>query len=537
MAETPRPTRQQLEKIAANLTAVEKREILRGLMSRQAHQQATATKLEPTARELEVAKILKDEEAFDKQRDCFWGPHKRKAIRCTRRAGKTVGIAIKIIHDMLVNPKSRHLYLALTADNARSYIWQDIRMLCDKYDLTDKVFAFNETRLWIQHVRGRGLAIFAGANDKKQVEKYRGQKWNNAIIDEAGTYPESILRYLVQEVIGASLRDMSGTFILAGTPGRVPVGFWYDAYMGRFWNDEKQLGWKPFFWSLQDNPYLSADAKNYDLICVEDGLTRQDPRFIREYLGQPAIGDDALVFKYDPTRNVFDGQLPTGHNWKYLAGCDFGWEDESSISVVAYALTTRTVYVMETWAKNHAHAEEIARQLFSLKQKYPISRIIGDIGGAGKFYQQNLARDYGLHVEAAQKMEKLNHIEFMNSAFLRGDIKIRKDDQVCEEYLQVAWNEDHDDIANHSKDNRVIATLYSWRAANNIAGKRLPTKEVPADLQTLALNAKLETLRGNNDSNKKPHWFTSGNPSFDVFRTNQRYPGRALGGGRNPYSR
>lgn len=526
-----RLTTHQLREIAEKLSPVEKREIFRHLVARQSHQESEAKRADPTKRELEVAELLRTKEAFQIQRDVFWAPHKRKAIRCTRRAGKTVGIALKILHDMLAYPSSRHLYLALTADNARSYIWQDIRMLCDKYDLTGKVLKFDETRLWIKHVRGGGLAIFAGANDKKQVEKFRGQKWSMAIIDEAGTYPESILRYLVQEVIGASLRDMSGTFILAGTPGRVPVGFWYDAYIGRFWNEEKQLGWKPYFWSLQDNPHLSADAKNYDLICVEDGLTRQDPRFIREYLGQPAIGDDALVFKYDPTRNVFDGQLPTGHVWKYLAGCDFGWEDESAVAVVAYALTTRQVYIMETWAKRHAHADELARELFRLKKLYPIHRVIGDIGGAGKFYQQSLSRDYGIAVEAAQKMEKLNHIDFMNSAFLRGDIKIKKADPICEEYLQVAWNEDHDDIANHSKDNRVAAALYAWRAANNFAGKRIKTPEIPADLQTLAANAKIDTLRGNNER-EQPHWFNAGNPSFDAFRPHQRNP-YLRGNGRN----
>jgi PBSX family phage terminase large subunit len=515
-----------------------RRKLLEELVNRQGHERRGAERVLPSERELLVAQKLRDEETFPIQRECFWGPHKRKAILCSRRSGKTYGLALLALYTMLVNPKARILYLAQTGDSARSYIWKDLRDLCDKYDLTDKVFKFNETRLWIGHIRGRGVAIFAGANDRKQVEKYRGQKWDIAVIDEAGVYPDETLKTLCTEIIGASLRDLGGTFIVSGTPGRVPHGYWHQLSTGTFWNEEKQQGWKDFFWTLQDNPHLPAEAKDHETICFEDGLTRQDPRFIREYLGKWHLGEDGLMFKFDPRQNVWSGEpkdLPREHVWNYLLGCDFGYEDESALAVVAWSTTTKTTYIMETWAKNRTMTDGIAREIFRLRGKYPIKRMVGDIGGAGKFYQQALLKDYKLFIEKANKTEKLDHVDFQNSAMMRRDYYVPKEDMLAAEYLQIAWNADRTDAHNHSKDNRAMAALYAWRTAYYMAGKKQLSKPVPTDLQEMALHEKMQALGSNNDKPKTPWYAQSIAP--DLGQSNRTTPGSLGSWGTSPAPR
>jgi hypothetical protein len=507
------------------LNAIEQRAVLRELVRREAHQRAAEEGRQPTTRELLSAQQMLDE-MFPEQRAFFTDPAKRRVGFCTRRAGKTTGAARYLLHVLLLNPGSLALYIAQTSQMARMYIWRELKKLVEQYELP---FSFNETNLWMIHTRGGGMLVLKGADKADEIDKLRGPKWKLAILDESASFG-AFVENLIIEVIGPALRDEGGHLLLLGTPGPHPSGLFYEASEGI----RKDRNGKPIYtvhrWSLEQNPFLPPDAKDLDLICAEEGLTLEDPRFRREYLGLWTLNNETLMFRFDLKRNVYEGVPPPEHQWITLLGCDFGWEDESAIVCMAVSYTSPTVYILETWAKKHAYSDMVAREIRRFRDLYQPSRIVGDTGGYGKGTAVHLARDYQIHIEQAKKNEKLNHVEFMNSAFLRGDVKVKKGDPLCDEYLQLPWNEQKTDAHNHARDNRAMAALYVWRVANNYANKKKKKLAKPTDSNEIAQHEKLVALDHNNG--KKEPWFLSGTAAVSIgsghappFRGGMRGPG------------
>lgn len=280
------------------LTDLEKRAILREFMEREKRAAAMGAASQPTPAELEKADELEREMKKFALRYAFYfgSKKKRRCGKCTRRAGKTMGAAYYYLIRMLRNPRYRALHLSVTAGNCREYIWPELKQIVADHDLP---FEFNETNLRLTHKRSTGRVLFRGADSAKEVEKYRGFKWDTVTMDESGTFGEKMER-LVVSVIGPSLRDNDGELLLIGTPGYLPVGLFYEVSSGL------RKNWENHFWTLNDNPYLSPDAKDLDLIIEEEGFSGyEDPRFIREYRGQYCIDTESQMFTYDPAVNSY----------------------------------------------------------------------------------------------------------------------------------------------------------------------------------------------------------------------------------------
>lgn len=461
--------------MADTLNDIERRKLLQEYERRQRLKDRASDQFKATEGELRLAQALR-EQMFPKQRAFFEDPARRKVGFCTRRAGKTIGVGHDGTATLLENPNALLLYMAQTLEACRTYIWRELKMLVAKYNLP---FEFNENSLTMKHTRGTGMLILKGADNEKAVDKLRGPKWLRVYLDESGHFG-AFMENLIVEVIGPALRDQNGTLILIGTAGRKQEGLFYEAAHGIRKNSDGTPIFKVHRWSLQDNPFLSEDAKNMDLIMAEEGFTAEDPRFLREYMGVWAASDTERVWSgYSAKKNdceVFAGSdLPREHKWEFLIGADFGWADENALVVLAYARTTKTIYVLESWGKARCFTDEIAAKMMEFRGKYGARRIVGDCGShGGVIIQKQLARDYGIYVEAAKKTEKYTYIEFMNSALRRGDLLIARGDAVAKEFLEVAWDETKTKIGNHEKDNRGMATTYGWRAAYNLAGTVKP---------------------------------------------------------------
>lgn len=453
----------------AQLSDVEKRAILKELAARDKSKATTASILQPTKRELAAADKLVAS-MFPAQRAFYTSSAKRRVGFCTRRAGKTLGAAKLFLATLLRHPTQLCLYLAQTARMSRLYMWKELRRICIEEDLP---FTFNETSLWMAHNRGMGKLILAGADKADEIEKFRGPNWRLAVLDEAASFGAHI-ENLIMEVIGPALRDHGGHLLMIGTAGKHKEGVFYEAAHGL--RKRKSTGeplWELHKWSLVDNPYLDADARDLDLIMDEEGFSGpDDPRFKREYLGEWDIGDGERLFAYTAEANDFDGPLPGRHDWRYWAGVDFGWHDPSAIVVAAWAPTCRQVYMVETWSDSHQYADDIASHLLELKARYGITRFIGDTGGYGKGPAEQIRRDYAIYIQTAQKGDKINFIEFVNSAFLRGDIKVRAGGQLAKQLGRVAWNESRTNAGNHARDDICMAMCYVWRAVKNAGAGR-----------------------------------------------------------------
>lgn len=406
---------------------------------------------------------------FDSYED---GKNRLRVARCTRRAGKTTGAAIKILVTIMRNPRAMCLYVAKSTTIVKDQIWPELHRIVAEYDLP---FAFHETELRMYHTRSTGRAIFRGAGDMTNISKLRGLGIGGnfvlAILDESGHFGAGT-EALVVGGIGPGLRDRGGEMLLIGTPGDYPEGLFYAASEGLLPN------WLRRRWTLQDNTFLDAHAKDPQVIMDEEGLTADDPLYIREYLGEYALNLKTMMFAFDPKVNTYDGARTANHE-VYL-GLDFGWTDETAIVALAWSKYTRDMYVLESWAASQQTSDDVAVHLSQFIAKYAPSRILGDPGGAATIGA--IWKDYKIFIEGAKKMEKLQHVEFMNAAFRKKELWVAAKDPLCQELPRILWNETKTDAHNKAKDNRAFACLYAWRAAKDQAGK---LKE------TISLNARL----------------------------------------------
>lgn len=468
----------------------------------------------PTKRELECARALRAL-WFPQQRAFFESPATRRVAFTTRRGGKTVGLAIWFAVELLENPGGLSLYLAQTNKAVKAYMWRELKKFKDQYDLP---FVFNESNLWVKHARGGGLIILSGADKADYIENFRGPKWRKVALDESATFG-AMMENLVLEVVGPALRDEGGHLVMVGTAGRKKEGLFYEACHGL---RKRKSNGKPVYelheWTLQDNPHLSKDAKDLDLIIDEEGFGGyDDPRFQREYLKIWNIGDSERIFAYKPVHNDYDA-LPEGHQYRFLLSTDFAWNDDTAIVAVAYSPTDPVIYFHDCWSKNHQYADDVAARIIEWRQVYGAKRYVGDVGGYGKAVAVQLQRDYGIHIEPAKKMEKLSYVEFLNSAFMRGDVKVRRGAcaKLANQFLTVGWNETRTDAGNHEKDDLVFAATYGWRAAKfSGAGKQALTQQAALTpdqrAQAFATREKLEALRAvDHDRNEKWYLQTNG---------------------------
>lgn len=454
------------------LSKMAEREILKELLQREERLSSRKVASKPSEGDLEKAKQLL-KAMFLQQRDFFFDSASEGRLRvgcCTRRSGKTTGAALKFLINLVLNPRSLALYVAKSTTLIRETIWPELKTLVAEYDLP---FEFHETQLRMGHTRSTGRVIFRGASDTSQLDKLRGLgvggNFNLAILDESGHFGAEMEK-LVSSVISPSLRDCNGELLLIGTPGYYPEGLFYEASQGL------RPNWVKRRWTLQDNPFLKPRAKNLKAIQEDERLTPDDPIFVREYLGEYCLNTKVQMFEYDPARNSFQGLPPVGLT--YYLGVDFGWVDETAIVALGWCPTSRQMYAVESWAASEQTADMVAGKLVDFQRKYLPKRIIGDTGGYGKGIAMPIWQDYGIFIEQAQKLEKLNHVSFMNAAFRRGDLFVKLGDPLSAELPKVLWAENKKDAHNRAKDNRSMALLYSWRAANDIAGKTALLKKL-----------------------------------------------------------
>ena len=73
---------------------------------------------------------------FDKQVEFFRGKGVRfRTAVCSRRAGKTVGIAADMIDAALDEDEANLLYITITQQQARAIIWSDLIKIVEEYEL------------------------------------------------------------------------------------------------------------------------------------------------------------------------------------------------------------------------------------------------------------------------------------------------------------------------------------------------------------------------------------------------------------------
>lgn len=395
----------------------------------------------PVAPKFDLDAIL-----FPKQRAFVRDSSKWRTAVCSRRAGKTIGAAAALIDSALSHPGSANLYITRSRKNAKRIFWTPLKKLIRDNKLDAEP---NESDLCIKF--GNGSRIYlAGANDRDAIEDQRGDGMAMVVIDECQSLP-AYLENLVDEVLVPALMDYDGSLILIGTPGPVPVGYFFDATQSEAWSHHH--------WTVHDNPHILAKsgktpAQHLQAELVRRGLSEADPVIQREWWGKWIHDPNSLVFRFDGNRNTYT-ELPSATGWEYVIGIDLGYEDADAISVLGWHPKSPNVWQVEEHVLNKQTVTQLGETLRPLLSRYqPVSTVI-DSGGLGKKIAEELSARLGIHLKAAEKTRKIEYIELVNDALRTGRLQVRPESRFASDALLIEWDRNRS-----TPDRRVISDRY-----------------------------------------------------------------------------
>jgi PBSX family phage terminase large subunit len=281
-----------------------------------------------------------------------------KTAVCSRRAGKTIGIAADMISTCTNEPNVICLYLTLTFKNARSILWPDLKKILQDFKIECRI---DDQRLEIKFPNRSEIRL-GGAKDEAEIEKYRGWKLRKVYLDEMQSF-RPYVKYFINDILLPALRDLRGSLLITGTPGPIPAGPFYE------YATSPNLAHHT--WTAFDNPHMhNPPTKDLNVTLAEErlmkGIDENDPGYIRETYGKWVEDLDSLVFKFSKDRNNTT-YLP--NDLTYIMGIDIGYEDADAIAILGFDYKHDTVYLVEEVIKNKQTISDLVKQIQILNAK------------------------------------------------------------------------------------------------------------------------------------------------------------------------
>ncbi len=251
------------------------------------------------------------------QRDAALDDALRIALLVGRGGGKTTVLRVRALIKITSIARARVIYAATSRPEAERLNWEPLKQLVDDLGLRDE-FVFNEGKLRVTCKRTGGTYQLVGIDDKKEVNKYRGQPFNEVQVDETASHDPKLLAMFLDRAVGPRLGERHGCIVLAGTPGEVLYGRFYDVTrkggeMHRPYalRDEPEfadwIGWSSHAWSMLDVLAL-PDAHRYPALLLNweaalvekrrQGWSDTNPIWMREYLGLWARDHTTAMYAY-----------------------------------------------------------------------------------------------------------------------------------------------------------------------------------------------------------------------------------------------
>lgn len=378
------------------------------------------------------------------------------AAICPRRAGKSFAGAMMALIVGEANPGSISIIISLNLKQLKRLYWQGgpsgLFTIAAKFKLN---LSYHHSMLRWEHENG-SIGYLMGAEDEEQLEVLRGLEADLYLIDECKSFAPARLRKLLVEIIAPQRASRQGRVVMIGTPGFVTAGpFWeatcpqakdkdgkpFHVNHGKkdpHGRDAHRLRlWSRHSWTLQDNSAMPHQWDEALLEKARNGWTDDNPIWRREYLGEWTSSSDGLVYTYvdakgqgisnwRPERSDDNpcGLPAEGAPWRLIGGLDLGFQAPTAFVIAAYSSKLGELRHVHDESHPHMLIDDVADMLRRAYDRYgTIEMIYADAGNLGVMVVQSLAAK-GFPIEKAEKREKFDHIELINSAFARGEIKI-----------------------------------------------------------------------------------------------------------------
>lgn len=429
--------------------------------------------------------------------------------QCSRRAGKTNGLAIRFFKTLERHPKSQCIYLALTRDSARDIMWPVLHEINDKYKQGCK---FLDSKLTMIHPNGAKL-ILLGADMKNFIKRIKGRKFPGVGVDEAQDFGPH-LQSLIDDVLTPSIADyVDGWLAVTGTPGPVPQGYFFDVTRNR------KYGYSHHEWTIMENPFMPNPGHFISELCAKREWADNHPTLLREYKNQWVLDVKSLWINYSETVNHYP-QLPTlpaPHKYNYIMGIDIGFKDADAIAILAWSDAAPTVYLVEEVITAKQGLTELVEQVQALQKKYNPDKMVIDEGGLGKKLAEEMRRRYQIPVQAADKARKQENVEILNDTLRLGRFKAKGASRFAKDsYLvQIDWDKSSPGkivIRKNPHSDIIDAVLYAFKESPAFTYEAPPkkpaigTKEWAEAQETGMFDAEMDKMREEQEVNERMGW-------------------------------
>jgi hypothetical protein len=430
--------------------------------------------LEKAKREKQLAKSKQFDltDGFDKQNNFITDNSRFIAAQCSRRAGKSSGLAIKFFKTLEKHPGAQCIYLALTREAAFSIMWNLLIEFNEFYKLG---CTFTESRLTMNHPNGSKLRLL-GADAKNFIKRLRGIKTPGVAIDEAQDFGPH-LQSLVDDILTPAMADYADSWLaITGTPGPVPNGYFFEV------TQQKKYGYSLHKWTILDNPHMPNAYNFIEELKQKREWKDNNPTLLREWLNNWVLDVSSLWIKYDRIASNYTS-LPSvpEHKLHYILGVDIGFNDADAIAVVCWDEKSSITYLVEEVIKTKQGVTELADQINALRKKYNPDQIVMDAGALGKKVHEELSRRHQIPVQAADKTRKQENVEFLNDALRTGRFKAKETSRFAQDsYLvQIDWDKTTPDrvvIKKQPHSDIIDAVLYAFKLSPAYTYQAPPVK-------------------------------------------------------------
>jgi len=419
-----------------------------------------------------VVKQLDLDPNFPKQNAFVEDVSRYITAQCSRRAGKSNGLALRFFKTMAKHPKSQCVYLALTLDSARDILWPVLHELNDRFQLG---CTFIESKLTMTHPNGAKLKLY-GADMKNFIKRLKGRKYPGVGIDEAQDFGPH-LQSLIDDVLTPSIADYEdGWLAITGTPGPVPQGYFFQITQGR------KYGFSFHEWTLLDNPYMPEPEAFINDMIKKREWTPDNPTLLREYRNKWVLDVESLWIRYKEQFNHFQ-QLPNiiPQKWNYIVGVDLGYRDSDAIAVLAWSPATPATYLVEEIITAKQGITELTNQIEDVIKRYNPDKIVMDEGALGKKIGEEMRRQKGIPVYGADKMRKQENVEFLNDALRTSRFMAKGASRFAQDsyLIQIDWDKSTPNrivIKKNPHSDIIDAVLYAFKESPAFSYQADPVK-------------------------------------------------------------
>lgn len=447
------------------------------------------------------------------QVDAVMDPWRRVSLLVGRGGGKTTVLRVRGVRKCTRKRKARVLYFAKTRAHAKDLMWFPLKDLCDNLGLVaGKDVTFNETELRCTLVRTGSVYQLSGADDLGEIEKWRGMSFDEVQLDEGASHKRELLDVLLYRVIGPRL-GKSGVIVIAGTPGHVLMGTFYDVTrpgsdLHRQYRDRETAApaaWSSHWWTLEMVVELPDSTRRFPaladlwagaLVEFEQNKWGPDnPIRKREYGAVWARDDTTQIFQYqarledgtpwnewDPPMvesgpdRVLIAELPLGAHgkprpdWLYALAMDQGARDPFALNIFAASPSdpARRIYHIYCFERTDMYARKIAilmlgpqveRNLEAAHAKpggligaigWPTG-MVSDSAQLGENIMSELSQVYGIKIPPAEQKGKLSGIELCNGDLVGGRMFILRGSLLAQQLSDLQWVKDDNGFPREDK--------------------------------------------------------------------------------------